>query len=126
MLRVRDRRDGREFWSLVKATATFDEQGRVRYAINVFRDITGQKEAERGAQRQATQMSHLYAITAALSGTTDVTVIAETLADQTLTAFGAARGAVVLRSEDGTSLETVAWRGHDARGDRPLAAVPAR
>ena len=41
-----------------------------------------------------------------------MTVIAETLADQTLTAFGAARGAVVLRSQDGTSLETVAWRGH--------------
>ena len=112
VLRVLDRRDGREFWSLVKATATFDEQGRVQYAINVFRDITGQKEAERGAQRQASQMSHLYAITAALSGITDVTVIAETLADQTLTAFGAARGAVVLRSQDGTSLETVAWRGH--------------
>ena len=68
MLRVHDRRDGREFWSLVKATATFDDQGRVQYAINVFRDITGQKEAERGAQRQANQMSHLYAITAALSG----------------------------------------------------------
>ena len=112
VLRVHDRRDGREFWSLVKATATFDEEGRVQYAINVFRDITGQKEAERGAQRQANQMSHLYAITAALSGITDVIVIAETLADQTLTAFGAARGAVVLRSQDGTSLETVAWRGH--------------
>ncbi|MET1011934.1 MAG: SpoIIE family protein phosphatase [Actinomycetota bacterium] len=114
VLRVRDRRDEREFWSLVKATATFDDQGRVRYAINVFREITGQKEAELAAQRQATQMSHLYAITAALSGTTDVTVIAEILADQTLTAFGAVRGAVVLRSEDEDTLETVAWRGHDA------------
>jgi PAS domain S-box-containing protein len=113
VLRVRDRRDEREFWSLVKATATFDDRGRVRYAINVFREITGQKEVELAAQRQATQMSHLYAITAALSGTTDVTVIAETLADQTLIAFGAVRGAVVLCSEDGGSLETVAWRGHD-------------
>lgn len=114
VLRVRDRQDGREFWSLVKATATFDDHGRVRYAINVFREITGQKEAERAAQRQAVQMSHLYAITAALSGTTDVTVIAETLADQALTAFGAVRGAVVLRSEDEDTLETVAWRGHHA------------
>lgn len=112
VLRVRDRRDGHEFWSLVKATATFDSQGRVRYAINLFRDITGQKEAERGAQRKATQMSHLYAITAALSGATDVTVIAEALAEQTLTAFEASRGAVVLRTEDGEALETVAWRGH--------------
>ena len=41
-------------------------------------------------------------------------MIAETLADQTLTAFGAVRGAVVLRSEDEDTLETVAWRGHDA------------
>jgi serine phosphatase RsbU (regulator of sigma subunit) len=114
VLRVRDRRDEREFWSLVKATATFDDHGHVRYAINVFREITGQKEAERAAQRQAVQMSHLYAITAALSGTTDVTVIAETLADQTLTVFGAVRGAVVLRSEDEDMLETVAWRGPHA------------
>jgi PAS domain S-box-containing protein len=114
VLRVRDRRDGHEFWSIVKATATLDAQGRVRYAINVFRDITGQKEAERAARRKATQMSHLYAITAALSGATDVAVIAEALAGQTLTAFEASRGAVVLRSQDGTALETVAWRGHES------------
>jgi PAS domain S-box-containing protein len=63
MIRVRDRRDEREFWSLVKATATFDARGGVRYAINVFREITGQKEVELAAQRQATQMSHLYAAT---------------------------------------------------------------
>ena len=113
VLRVRDRRDDREFWSLVKATATFDAQGNVRYAINLFRDITGQKEAERSANRKATQMSHLYAITAALSKTTDVATIAEALAEQTLTAFEASRGAVVLRSQDGGALETVAWRGHE-------------
>jgi len=113
VLRVRDRRDGREFWSLVKATATFDAQGNVRHAINLFRDITDQKEAERSANRKATQMSHLYAITAALSKTTDVAAIAEALAEQTLTAFEASRGAVVLRSQDGGALETVAWRGHE-------------
>jgi len=114
VLRVRDRRDGKEFWTLVKATATFDDEGRVRYAINLFRDITGQKEAERAARRKADQMSHLYAITAALSETKDLTEIAETLAEQTRTTFGADRGAVVLRAEVDGSLETVAWRGHDA------------
>jgi PAS domain S-box-containing protein len=113
VLRVRDRRDGHEFWSLVKATATFDAKGHVRYAINLFRDISGQKEAERSAHRKAAQMTHLYDITAALSGTTDIAMIAEALAEQTLTAFEAARGAVVLRSEDDQTLETVAWRGHD-------------
>ena len=113
VLRVRDRRNGHEFWSLVKATATFDAQGRVRHAINLFRDITGQKEAERAAKRQAAQMSHLYAITATLSGTTDMALIAEALAEQTLTAFEASRGSVVLLSPDGEALETVAWRGHE-------------
>ena len=113
VLRVRDLRTGTEFWSLVKATATFDEEGHARYAINLFRDITGHKEAEAAARRKADQMTHLYAITAALSETTDITEIAETLAEQTRTAFGADRGAVVLRAEDDhDSLETVAWRGH--------------
>lgn len=113
VLRVHDRRTGSEFWSLVKATATFDAEGRVRYAINLFRDITGQKLTERAAQRQADQMSNLYAITAALSATTDAVVIADALADQTLIAFEAVRGAVVVRSHDGASLETIASRGYD-------------
>ena len=113
VLRVRDRRTGHEFWSLVKASASFDDEGHVRYGINQFRDITSQKEAERAARRRAERMTHLYAITAALADTSDITTISETLAEQTVTAFGATRGAVVLLSDDGESLATVAWRGHN-------------
>jgi PAS domain S-box-containing protein len=108
---VRDRRTGHSFWSLVKSTAALDERGQVRYAINIFHDITRQKEAELTSQLRATRMTQLYGITATLSSTTDPTVIAEALADMIVTAFEADRGGVVVRGEDGTTLETIAFRG---------------
>jgi PAS domain S-box-containing protein len=37
---------GQERWSVVKATPIKDEQGKVQLAVNIFRDITEQKEAE--------------------------------------------------------------------------------
>lgn len=37
---------GEERWSVVKATPIKDEQGKVQLAVNIFRDITRQKEAE--------------------------------------------------------------------------------
>ena len=124
VLRVKDERDGHEFWSLVRSTGTFTEDGTVRYAINVFRDITSQKLAELAAQRQATLMSHLYAITARLSETTDREVIAEAIADLAVSPIGANRGAVVVRSEDGSSLETLTSRGFDEAGIAPWRRFP--
>ncbi|HZB02509.1 MAG TPA: PAS domain S-box protein, partial [Actinomycetota bacterium] len=108
---VRDRNTGRSFWSLVKSTAALDERGEVRYAVNIFHDITTQKEAELTSQLRAMRMTQLYGITATLSSTQDAQVVAEALADMTVTAFGASRGGVVVRGEDGTTLETVASRG---------------
>ena len=110
---VRDRRTGHSFWSLVKSTAALDDRGDVRYAINIFHDITTQKEAELTSQLRAMRMTQLYGITATLSSTTDGEVVAEALADMLVTAFGANRGGVVVRSEDGTTLETIASRGFD-------------
>jgi PAS domain S-box-containing protein len=37
---------GEERWSQVKAVPVFDEHGKVRFAINIFRDVTNQKRAE--------------------------------------------------------------------------------
>ncbi|HYY08568.1 MAG TPA: PAS domain S-box protein, partial [Actinomycetota bacterium] len=124
VLRVRDERDGREFWSLVRSTGTFAKDGTVRYAINVFRDITSQKLAELAAHRQATLMSHLYAITDRLSGTTDRAVIAEAIAELAVSPIGADRGVIVVRSEDGSSLETLAARGFDEELIRPWRRFP--
>ncbi len=45
-LRFRIRSTGEERWSIVKAIPIFDDQGRVRFAINITRDITEQQRAE--------------------------------------------------------------------------------
>jgi PAS domain S-box-containing protein len=37
---------GEERWSVVGATPVFDEEGRVRFAVNIFRDITERRRAE--------------------------------------------------------------------------------
>ncbi|MDX6379286.1 MAG: hypothetical protein QOI57_310 [Rubrobacteraceae bacterium] len=37
---------GEERWSTVRAVPVFDDQGRVRFVVNIFRDITERKRAE--------------------------------------------------------------------------------
>lgn len=46
VLRFRILATGEERWSIVKAMPIFGEQGRVRMAVNIFRDITESKRAE--------------------------------------------------------------------------------
>lgn len=46
LVRFRIVATGEERWSQVKATPIMDEQGRVRFAVNIFRDITALKRAE--------------------------------------------------------------------------------
>jgi PAS domain S-box-containing protein len=46
ILRFRVRETGEERWSIVQATPTFDAQGGVRFAVNIFRDITASRHAE--------------------------------------------------------------------------------
>jgi PAS domain S-box-containing protein len=46
VLRFRILASGEERWAVVKATPIFGEQGTVRMAVNVFRDITESKRAE--------------------------------------------------------------------------------
>lgn len=46
LLRYRVLATGEEHWSLVAARPLFDPRGRVRFAINVFRDVTGRRRTE--------------------------------------------------------------------------------
>ena len=46
LLRFRKAATGEERWAVIKAKPIFDDRGRVRLAINVFRDITERKQAE--------------------------------------------------------------------------------
>ena len=51
VLRFRFLTTGEERWAIVKATPIFGKQGRVRMAVNIFRDITEQKQAEDSLRR---------------------------------------------------------------------------
>jgi PAS domain S-box-containing protein len=53
VLRFRVLATGEERWSVVKAVPLFDEGGRVRMAVNIFRDVTGQRQAEKERARLA-------------------------------------------------------------------------
>ncbi len=46
MLRFRAHESGEERWSIINATPIFDGRGAVRFAINIFRDITESRNAE--------------------------------------------------------------------------------
>jgi PAS domain S-box-containing protein len=46
LVRFREVPTGEERWSVVSATPVFDERGRVRFSVNIFRDMTEQIRAE--------------------------------------------------------------------------------
>jgi PAS domain S-box-containing protein len=44
---------GEEWWSVVRATPVFDQEGQVRFAVNIFRDITERRRVQEVIERQA-------------------------------------------------------------------------
>src|SRR5215212_5354917 len=93
VLRFRIVATAEERWATVKAMPIFDEQGRVRMAVNIFRDITEQKQAEDSLRR----------VTEAERGR-----IARDLHDgvlQDLSYTAAAMGLMILQAEDTTLKE---------------------
>ena len=44
---------GEERWSVVRATPVFDQEGQVRVAVNIFRDITERRRVQEVIERQA-------------------------------------------------------------------------
>jgi len=72
-LHVRDKRDGREWWSLLRAGAVLGPEGDPELAINVWHDVTLERRQER-------QEKHLAAATAALATSLDHNEMFPTLA----------------------------------------------
>lgn len=60
LVRAVNRRTGAERWRLTKATAVHDDEGRVRFAVNIIEDVTEVKRAER-AQRLLADASAILA-----------------------------------------------------------------
>ena len=113
-------------WSIVKAKPVFDDDGRVKYAVNIFHDITARKradqqrvallEAERGARSQAEQaakhLARLQAVTSSLADAVTPGEVAGVIVDQAVVALEAAASLVLLAGKDG-ALTIEGWRGYE-------------
>lgn len=53
LMLVRDRKTGAEYWRQIRATPTAAEDGAVRYAINLFHDVTAERRAQEQLRFQA-------------------------------------------------------------------------
>lgn len=73
LIRFRIVATGQERWSLVSATPVLDQQGKPRYAINIFHDVTERKQTER-------MQDFLAEATALLSSTLDYEVTLDRVA----------------------------------------------
>ncbi len=62
VMKFRIRATGEERWSVVKATPVFDEAGEVRFAVNVFDDISHEKRTEAELDRRTRQQESVVAL----------------------------------------------------------------
>ena len=113
-------------WSIVKAKPVFDDDGQVKYAVNIFHDITDRKrtdqqrlallEAEMEARSQAEQaakhLARLQAVTSSLADTVTSGQVADVIVDQAMVALDAAACLVLLTGKDGT-LAIEGWQGYE-------------
>lgn len=60
LVRWVNRRTGRQRWSLVRATPVMDGEGRVLYAVNVFRDVTERQLALQELEQSERRYARLY------------------------------------------------------------------
>lgn len=68
LVRFRVLETSEDRWSIVKARPVFDQQGRVRMAINIFHDITERRRTEKVLEQQARQAAFRTDVSDALSG----------------------------------------------------------
>ncbi|MEX0790853.1 MAG: SpoIIE family protein phosphatase [Actinomycetota bacterium] len=89
LVRWRPYGSDRVHWSLVRATPVFDEDGSVRFAVNVFREDTARQVAIRSLQRSEERLAFLAAATRALLGAPlDPAGIAERLTEVCVPSLG--------------------------------------
>ena len=68
LVRFRVLETSEDRWSIVKARPVFDQQGRVRMAINIFHDITERRRTEKVLEQQSRQAAFRADVSDALSG----------------------------------------------------------
>lgn len=89
LLKWRSRDSSMERWSTVRATPVLDDSGQVRYAVNLFRDVTARQMAIRSLQRSEERLTFVaLASRALLSASLNTRDIAERLTQVCVPAMG--------------------------------------
>lgn len=128
ILRFRAAGSRNDRWSIAQARPAFDSEGAVRFAINVFREITPIKraeiermqllQAERDARRIAEaaveRVMRLQAVTGALAETISLDDVAHAVVTAGLAALGADAGSIAIHEPGSDSLLVVHAAGYDS------------
>lgn len=89
LLRWRLHGSDTERWSLIRATPVLDEDGKVRFAVNLFRDDTARQTAIRSLQRSEGRLAFMASASRALLGASlDPAEIAERLTEVCVPTLG--------------------------------------
>lgn len=123
-VRFRNRATNEERWTRVKATPILDVRGNVKFAVNVFHDVTELKQAEETARNRARQHAAVAALGQAaiegqsLSSLFDETVrlVAETLQVEVVGILECPQG--------GGNCRLQASLGWPEEGGREISVVP--
>jgi PAS domain S-box-containing protein len=102
LVRFRVRATGEERWSILKSTPSFDSDGRLKFAINIFQDVTERKRAE-----DALRVSHEW-LSTTLASIGDAVIATD------------AKGQI--RFLNAVAEQVTGWSSAEAHG-QPLASV---
>jgi PAS domain S-box-containing protein len=114
-------------WSIVQARPVFNDDGSVRFAINVFRDITpikraeiernellqGEREARSIAEQAVDRVMRLQAVTGALAEAITVDDVAHAAVTAGVAALGADAGSIAVHEPGADVLTIVHAQGYE-------------
>lgn len=132
------RSDGEYRWFRARSVAQRDASGIVTKWIGICVDVDDERRllderiqllereqaARTAAESAAMRLGYLQRTTAALAGAQTFDQVAGVIAEQSVSAFGAAACAIRLLSSDGKYLEEVGVVGHDQQLADKLSRVP--
>jgi len=118
------RATGEEHWAMINASPLFDQDGKVRLAINVFTDITEMRKAQSSVENHMRYLDGLNRVSGALQRTLDVEKALPTALSRILEVFGCDRAWLIQRSEADGSYRIPFYA--ESAGAVPLRAAPER
>ena len=115
---------GEKRWSVVRATPVFDQEGEVRFAVNIFHDITERRRVQEAIERQARQAALGADVGSAFAKGSSLPSILQGCAQAMVRHLDGAFARVWILDEQGGVLELQASAGMYTHTDGAHSRVP--